>query len=147
MDGLPVNIRLLDPPLHEFLPHDKEGVANLSEKIGKPAVVIRDITRSLMEVNPMLGFRGCRLSVIFPEITEMQVKAIITAAADAHDDGVNARPEIMIPLVINVREVRLVTDIVESAVHEVMEKHPAIRIALEAADKIRRQEQDSSGMH
>ncbi|MBO6702214.1 MAG: pyruvate, phosphate dikinase [Pseudomonadales bacterium] len=122
MDGLPVNIRLLDPPLHEFLPHDKEGVANLSEKIGKPAVVIRDITRSLMEVNPMLGFRGCRLSVIFPEITEMQVKAIITAAADAHDDGINARPEIMIPLVINVREVRLVTDIVESAVHEVMEK-------------------------
>ena len=102
-----------DPPLHEFLPHIKEGVAALSEKIGKPAVVIREITRNLMEVNPMLGFRGCRLSVIYPEITDMQVRAIISAAADANEEGINARPEIMIPLVVNVREVRLITEIIE----------------------------------
>ena len=122
MDGLPVTIRLLDPPLHEFLPHDGQGMAALSERIGKSVETIREITRGLMEVNPMLGFRGCRLSVIFPEITGMQVKAIISAAADAHDEGISARPEIMIPLVINVREVRLITEIIERSVHEVMQK-------------------------
>ena len=122
MDGLPVTIRLLDPPLHEFLPHDGQGMAALSERIGKSVETIQEITRGLMEVNPMLGFRGCRLSVIFPEITGMQVKAIISAAADAHDEGISARPEIMIPLVINVREVRLITEIIERSVHEVMQK-------------------------
>ena len=83
MDGLPVTIRLLDPPLHEFLPQAQEDIAALAERIGKSAAQISEITGRLEEVNPMLGFRGCRLSVVYPEITEMQVKAIISAAADA----------------------------------------------------------------
>ena len=120
MDGLPVNIRLLDPPLHEFLPHDAEGVKHLAESTGKTEAEIEAISRSLEEVNPMLGFRGCRLSVVYPEITEMQVKAIISAAADAIEKGIDARPEIMIPLVINVREVRLVSAIVEQVINEIM---------------------------
>ena len=120
MDGLPVNIRLLDPPLHEFLPHDAEGVKQLALSTGKSEAEIEEISRSLMEVNPMLGFRGCRLSVVYPEITEMQVKAIISAAADAIEKGIDARPEIMIPLVINVREVRLVSSIAEKAISEIM---------------------------
>ncbi|MEM9622142.1 MAG: pyruvate, phosphate dikinase, partial [Pseudomonadota bacterium] len=120
MDGLPVNIRLLDPPLHEFLPHDDAGVAALSASTGKSEAVIRQISRDLMEVNPMLGFRGCRLSVVYPEITQMQVRAIICAAADTIEQGVDARPEIMIPLVINVREVRLVSDLIEKSIRDVM---------------------------
>lgn len=122
MDGLPVNIRLLDPPLHEFLPHDDEGIHTLAERIDKPADEIRERIQSLAEVNPMLGFRGCRLSVIYPEITEMQVRAIVCAAADAILAGIAARPEIMIPLVINVREVRLVTAIAEEVIREVMDE-------------------------
>jgi pyruvate,orthophosphate dikinase len=120
MDGLPVTIRLLDPPLHEFLPHDAAGVKQLAKSTGKSEAEIEALSRSLMEVNPMLGFRGCRLSVVYPEITEMQVKAIISAAADAIEKGIDARPEIMIPLVINVREVRLVSDIIEKAINEIM---------------------------
>ncbi|MFT4853138.1 MAG: pyruvate,orthophosphate dikinase [Sulfitobacter sp.] len=120
MDGLPVTIRLLDPPLHEFLPHDAAGVKQLAESTGKSEAEIEALSRSLMEVNPMLGFRGCRLSVVYPEITEMQVKAIISAAADAIEKGIDARPEIMIPLVVNVREVRLVSDIIERAINEIM---------------------------
>ena len=119
MDGLPVTIRLLDPPLHEFLPQTTEDVNALAERIGKPADKIREITGRLAEVNPMLGFRGCRLSVVYPEITEMQVKAIISAAADAAEQGYKPLPEIMIPLVINVREIRLVTEIIDNSIHEV----------------------------
>jgi pyruvate,orthophosphate dikinase len=120
MDGLPVTVRLLDPPLHEFLPQSEEDMQALAERIGKPAEKIREIAGRLEEVNPMLGFRGCRLSVVYPEITEMQVKAIISAAADATEQGFKPLPEIMIPLVINVREIRLVTDIIDRSIHEVM---------------------------
>ncbi len=120
MDGMPVNIRLLDPPLHEFLPHGAAEIAVLAERTGKSAERITEITRDLAEVNPMLGFRGCRLSVIFPEITEMQARAIIRAAADAITSGVRALPEIMIPLVINVREIRHVTELVERSILNVM---------------------------
>ncbi len=109
MDGLPVTIRLLDPPLHEFLPQTEEDINALADRIGKPADKIREIAGRLKEVNPMLGFRGCRLSVVYPEITEMQVKAIISAAVDATEQGYKPLPEIMIPLVINVREIRLIT--------------------------------------
>jgi pyruvate,orthophosphate dikinase len=119
MDGLPVTVRLLDPPLHEFLPQSEEDIADLAQRIGKPADKIREITERLHEVNPMLGFRGCRLSVVYPEITEMQVKAIISAAADAMDQGLKPFPEIMIPLVINVREIRLISDIIEKSIREV----------------------------
>ena len=119
MDGLPVTIRLLDPPLHEFLPQTTEDVNALAERIGKPADKIQEITGRLAEVNPMLGFRGCRLSVVYPEITEMQVKAIISAAADSAEQGYKPLPEIMIPLVIHVREIRLVTEIIDNSIHEV----------------------------
>ena len=119
MDGLPVTIRLLDPPLHEFLPQNAEDMEALASRIGKPADKIREITERLEEVNPMLGFRGCRLSVVYPEITEMQVKAIIGAAADAVEQGYRPLPEIMIPLVINVREIRLITEIIDKSIREV----------------------------
>jgi pyruvate,orthophosphate dikinase len=120
MDGLPVNVRLLDPPLHEFLPSSDEDIAALAERIGKPAAKIRQIVEDMAEVNPMLGFRGCRLSVVYPEITAMQVRAIITAAVEATEQGFKPFPEIMIPLVVNVREIRLITDIIEQAIREVL---------------------------
>jgi pyruvate, orthophosphate dikinase len=120
MDGLPVTIRLLDPPLHEFLPHGEEDMASLAKALGKPVEKIREITEGLHEVNPMLGFRGCRLSVVYPEITEMQVKAIMSAAIEAAEQGFKPLPEIMIPLVVNVREIRLVSDIIDNCIHEVV---------------------------
>ena len=119
MDGLPVNVRLLDPPLHEFLPQSEADIEELAGRIDKPANDIREIAERLHEVNPMLGFRGCRLSVVYPEITEMQVRAIIGAAAEAIDQGLKPFPEIMIPLVINVREIRLITEIIERCIREV----------------------------
>ena len=120
MDGLPVTIRLLDPPLHEFLPQSEDDITALAGRIGKSAETIREIAKGLAEVNPMLGFRGCRLSVVYPEITAMQVRAIITAAVDATEQGLKPFPEIMIPLVVNVREIRLVTDIIESAIRDAL---------------------------
>jgi pyruvate,orthophosphate dikinase len=120
MDGLPVTIRLLDPPLHEFLPHSEEDITALAQRIGKSADTIREIAQGLQEVNPMLGFRGCRLSVIYPEITTMQVRAIISAAVDATEQGFKPYPEIMIPLVVNVREIRLVTNIIEKAIRDAL---------------------------
>ena len=120
MAGLPVTIRLLDPPLHEFLPHTHEDIDGLAQKIGKPVEKIREITEHLSEINPMLGFRGCRLSVVLPEITEMQVKAIIGAAVQATEAGYKPYPEIMIPLVVNVREIRLVSDIMQSQVKRLL---------------------------
>ncbi len=120
MDGLPVTIRLLDPPLHEFLPQSEDDIAALAGRIGKSVDTIRAIAEGLEEVNPMLGFRGCRLSVVYPEITAMQVRAIITAAVDATEQGFKPFPEIMIPLVVNVREIRLVTDIIEVAIRDAL---------------------------
>ncbi|PLW82851.1 pyruvate, phosphate dikinase [Kineobactrum sediminis] len=122
MDGLPVTVRLLDPPLHEFLPHTEEDMVALSSRIGKPVAKIRAMTESLKEVNPMLGFRGCRLSVVYPEVTEMQVKAIIGAAVKATEEGLKPYPEIMIPLVINVREIRLVSKIIDRVIQEVVQE-------------------------
>ncbi len=125
MDGLPVTIRLLDPPLHEFLPHTDADMAAMADAIGKPLEKIREITENLAEVNPMLGFRGCRLSVVYPEITEMQVRAIIGAAIEATEQGYRPFPEIMIPLVVNVREIRLVNEIIERVIHEMLSRKGA----------------------
>lgn len=122
MDGLPVTVRLLDPPLHEFLPHTDDEIVALAQRIGKPVEKIRAITDSLSEVNPMLGFRGCRLSIVHPEITEMQVKAIIGAAVEATEQGYKPFPEIMIPLVVNVREIRFINEIIDRGIHEVLSK-------------------------
>lgn len=116
MHDLPVTVRLLDPPLHEFLPHSEEDLQALAERIGKPAAAIREAALQLAEVNPMLGFRGCRLSIVHPEITEMQVEAIISAAIEASEAGHNPYPEIMIPLVVNVREIRYITDIIQRGI-------------------------------
>jgi pyruvate,orthophosphate dikinase len=120
MDGLPVTVRLLDPPLHEFLPHEEADMQALSERIGKPLREIKDRVAGMHEVNPMLGFRGCRLSIVYPEITEMQVEAIISAAIEAREAGFNPFPEIMIPLVVNVREIRLITEVIERAILKAM---------------------------
>ena len=120
MHDLPVTVRLLDPPLHEFLPHSEADLQALAKRIGKSADSIREAARQLQEVNPMLGFRGCRLSIVHPEITEMQVEAIISAAIEAHEAGHNPYPEIMIPLVINVREIRYITDIIERGILKAM---------------------------
>jgi pyruvate,orthophosphate dikinase len=116
MDGLPVTIRLLDPPLHEFLPHGDADLAALAERLSRPVAELRERLDDLVEVNPMLGFRGCRLSVVYPEITEMQVRAIIGAAVRAVEEGLRPLPEIMIPLVVNVREIRLISEIIDRGV-------------------------------
>ncbi len=99
MKGFPVTIRTLDPPLHEFLPHDQAGQKAMAEQMGVSVDTIAERVKSLHEFNPMLGFRGCRLGIVYPEITEMQARAIIEAACDAAKEGVKVEPEIMIPLV------------------------------------------------
>ena len=102
--GRPGTIRLLDPPLHEFLPHDAEGQQEVAASLGVPPERIREKVNALHEFNPMLGHRGCRLAITYPEISEMQVRAIMEAAASVHKEGVAVHPEIMIPLVGHVRE-------------------------------------------
>jgi pyruvate,orthophosphate dikinase len=99
MKGLPVTIRTLDPPLHEFLPHEPEGQAAVATKLGVSPAVIAERVKALHEFNPMLGFRGCRLGIVYPEITEMQCRAIFEAACDVQKAGSKVEPEIMIPLV------------------------------------------------
>src|SRR5262249_17396154 len=99
MKGLPVTIRTLDPPLHEFLPHESKGQAEVAAKLGVSAEVIAERVKALHEFNPMLGFRGCRLGIVYPEITEMQCRAIFEAACDVQKAGTKVEPEIMIPLV------------------------------------------------
>jgi len=99
MDGLPVTIRLLDPPLHEFLPHTAEEIEEVASALGVSASVVSQRNQDLAEFNPMLGHRGCRLAVTFPEIYETQVRAIIEAACNVRAAGVDAIPEIMIPIV------------------------------------------------
>jgi len=104
MDGFPVTIRLLDPPLHEFLPHGKEEQDEMARKMGVSIDAIQGKVKSLAEFNPMLGHRGCRLGITYPEITEMQTRAIIEAAVELSQEGVSVLPEIMVPLVGTVEE-------------------------------------------
>jgi len=104
MDGFPVTIRLLDPPLHEFVPHDPAKQAELAKKMGISAEAVARRVEQLHEANPMLGHRGCRLSITYPEILEMQVRAIIEAAIDCKKRGVKVLPEIMHPLVLDKKE-------------------------------------------
>ncbi len=99
MNGLPVTIRTLDPPLHEFLPHDEKGQAEVAKDLGVKPEVIADRVKALHEFNPMLGFRGCRLGIVYSEITEMQCRAIFEAACNVQKSGTKVEPEIMIPLV------------------------------------------------
>ncbi len=104
LEGRPATIRLLDPPLHEFLPHDDKGQAEVAKQVGVSAEDVKQAVESLHEFNPMLGFRGCRLAVVYPEILRMQVRAIIQAAITVQEAGVEVHPEIMIPLVGHVKE-------------------------------------------
>ncbi len=99
MNGFPVTIRLLDPPLHEFLPKEKHLQVVLAKKMGMTFKEVKDRVNSLHETNPMLGLRGCRLGIIYPEIYQMQVKAIIEAVCAVKKKGIKVIPEIMIPLV------------------------------------------------
>jgi len=115
MNGLPVTIRTLDPPLHEFLPHDAKGQQEVAKKLGVEAQVIADRVKALHEFNPMLGFRGCRLGIVYPEITQMQCRAIIEAACNVHKAGVKVEPEIMIPLVGFLPELKEQAKIVHEA--------------------------------
>jgi pyruvate,orthophosphate dikinase len=122
MDGKPVTIRLLDPPLHEFVPHDKEKLQELSKELGVRMSVLNRRILALHENNPMLGHRGVRLGVSYPEITEMQVRAILEAASELINEGKKAFPEIMIPVVMGRHELRHQKEIVDRVYAEVCEK-------------------------
>jgi pyruvate,orthophosphate dikinase len=122
MKDLPTTIRTLDPPLHEFLPHTEKEIKDLAQKMGISAEKVSTKVESLHEANPMLGHRGCRLGIVFPEITEMQAQAIFEAACDVKKKGFNVKPEIMIPLVGNVAELVLQKEVVDRVAQEVMKK-------------------------
>ena len=118
MNGKPVTIRLIDPPLHEFVPHTEGEQRHLADKIGVPYEQVRRRVERLKEANPMLGHRGCRLCITYPEILEMQVRAIIEAACECVKEGIKVHPEIMHPLVIDGKELK----ILETKTREVAEK-------------------------
>ncbi|HJU19726.1 MAG TPA: pyruvate, phosphate dikinase [Stellaceae bacterium] len=123
MKGLPVTIRLLDPPLHEFLPKTEEEFAEIARLTGKDAAAVRHRAAALHEANPMLGHRGCRLGITYPEITEMQARAIFEAAvAVVAETGETVEPEIMVPLIATRKEFDILKDIVDRVGREVMDK-------------------------
>ena len=131
MGGLPVTIRLLDPPLHEFLPHSEEEIAEVAEAMGADPQRLADRARELHEFNPMLGFRGCRLAIAYPEIAEMQARAIFEAAAEtARQTGKTVAPEIMVPLIASKRELDLVKERVDAT---------AAKVAAETGAKLKYQ--------
>jgi pyruvate,orthophosphate dikinase len=119
MDGLPVTIRLLDPPLHEFLPTKPEQFRRLAQEMGVAPEVLTDRAQQLHEANPMLGHRGCRLGITFPSIYDMQVRAILEAAATCIGKGVDVKPEVMIPLVGTVEELRVLAERVRAVARQV----------------------------
>lgn len=122
MDGYPVTIRTLDPPLHEFLPNTERDIRELANALNIPEEKLVEKIQSLHEFNPMLGFRGCRLGILYPEITEMQARAIFEAAVDAANDGIKVKPEIMIPLVSELNEFKLQEKIVRGVAEEVFKE-------------------------
>ncbi len=123
MDGLPVIIRTLDPPLHEFLPRKDEEIRKVAEGMGVSEKILKEKVNSLQEFNPMLGHRGCRLGISYPEITEMQVRAIFEAACELKKKGKRPFPEIMIPLVGHVKEFEIQREIVKRVASEVMKAY------------------------
>jgi len=112
MEGRPVTIRLLDPPLHEFLPQDEDDIEALAKELGISADELKNIIENLHELNPMMGHRGCRLAVSYPEIAEMQTRAIIEAAINVKKKGTDIIPEIMIPLVCELKELKFVKNVI-----------------------------------
>jgi pyruvate,orthophosphate dikinase len=122
MDGLPVTIRTLDPPLHEFLPHGDDDIRDLAGKMGVDFAELKSTVVSLTESNPMLGHRGCRLGIVYPEITAMQARAILQAACVVAAEGIDVHPEIMIPLVGHVKELALQRQVVLDTAEKVFEE-------------------------
>ncbi|RXE57890.1 pyruvate, phosphate dikinase [Acetivibrio mesophilus] len=122
MEGYPVTIRFLDPPLHEFLPQEEEDIAALAKEMGITFEDLKAIIADLHEFNPMMGHRGCRLAVTYPEIAEMQTRAVIEAAINVSKKNLKVVPEIMIPLVGEVKELKYVKDVVVKTANEVIEK-------------------------
>ena len=120
MKGHSVTIRYLDPPLHEFLPHTDEEIAELAKDMGLTFEKLKATVESLHEFNPMLGHRGCRLSITYPEIAEMQTRAVIEAAIEVNKEGLGVTPEIMIPLVGDVKELKYVRDVVVTTAEQVI---------------------------
>ena len=123
MDGRPVTIRLIDPPLHEFVPHDEKGQKNLAKKVGVKFSKVKSRVEQLHEFNPMLGHRGCRLAITYPEILEMQVQAIIEAACKVYKNKTKVNPEIMIPLTMAAKELSLLSDRVKAVASQVLKKN------------------------
>ena len=123
MDGYPVNIRLLDPPLHEFVPHDLAGQQVMAKEMGISLEEITKRVNSLAENNPMLGHRGCRLGITFPEITAMQTRAILSAACELKKEGKNPMPEIMVPLIGILHELKSQKDIIQKTAKEVFAEY------------------------
>ena len=123
MDGLPVNIRLLDPPLHEFVPHDLAGQETMAKEMGVDLATIQRRVESLAENNPMLGHRGCRLGITFPEITAMQTRAILSAACELKKEGFDPKPEIMVPLIGILYELKQQKAIIQKIAAEVFEEY------------------------
>ena len=123
MDGCPVNIRLLDPPLHEFVPHDLAGQQIMADEMGVDIATIQRRVASLAENNPMLGHRGCRLGITFPEITAMQTRAILSAACELKKEGKNPMPEIMVPLIGILYEFKQQKEIIQKTAKEVFAEY------------------------
>ena len=122
MANLPVTVRLLDPPLHEFIPHEEENQKEMAHEMGVSIEAIKQKVEDLKEFNPMLGHRGCRLGITYPEITEMQARAIIEAALELKAEGIKTFPEIMIPLIGTVKEFRLQKQLVKTIIDKVFEE-------------------------
>ncbi|MEN8225978.1 MAG: putative PEP-binding protein, partial [Bacteroidota bacterium] len=122
MHDLPVTVRLLDPPLHEFVPHEEENQKEMAEEMGISVEEVKEKVEGLAEFNPMLGHRGCRLGNTYPEISEMQARAIIEAALNLKKKGVNAKPEIMIPLTGTLKEMKMQEDLVRNTVEKVFKE-------------------------
>jgi pyruvate,orthophosphate dikinase len=122
MDGLPVTIRLLDPPLHEFLPRSEEDARHLAQNLGLDEERLIKAVERNRETNPMLGLRGCRLGITYPEITEMQVRAIFEAAIEVSKQGVNVQPEVMVPLVGDVKEFRRQNSLIRQVAEQVLSR-------------------------
>jgi pyruvate,orthophosphate dikinase len=122
LNGLPATIRLLDPPLHEFVPHDEKSQAALAKKLGIKAEKVTARVKALHETNPMLGHRGCRLGIAYPEITETQARAIFEAAAAVQKKGIKVKPEVMVPLVGFKRELDLQVEVIHRVAAEVQKE-------------------------
>jgi pyruvate,orthophosphate dikinase len=125
MAGYGVTIRLLDPPLHEFVPHEEANQKIMADEMGISVEKVKALVEDLHEFNPMLGHRGCRLGITYPEITEMQARAIIEAAVNLTKKGVDARPEIMVPLIGTLKEYKLQADIIHATAKKVFEEKGA----------------------